>query len=84
MLARLEQAGRWALAHPADYAKVYAGLTRLPIETATDITGRAAIAQHAVTPADIAALQRVADRAQRDAILPTRVEVASIAVTGLG
>ncbi|KVM71673.1 nitrate ABC transporter substrate-binding protein [Burkholderia gladioli] len=80
VLARLEQAGRWALAHPVDYAKVYASLTRLPLDAASDITGRASIAQRAVTPADIATLQRVADRAQHDAILPARVDVAAISV----
>lgn len=80
VLARLEQAGRWALAHPADYAKVYASLTRLPLDAASDITGRASVAQRAVTPADIATLQRVADRAQHDAILPARVDVAAISV----
>ncbi|MBU9324643.1 ABC transporter substrate-binding protein [Burkholderia gladioli] len=80
VLARLEQAGRWALAHPADYAKVYASLTRLPLDAASDITGRASVAQRAVTPADIATLQRVADRAQHDAILPARVDVAAISI----
>ncbi|NIE88320.1 ABC transporter substrate-binding protein, partial [Burkholderia sp. Tr-860] len=80
VLARLEQAGSWALAHPADYAKVYASLTRLPLDAASDITGRASVAQRAVTPADIATLQRVADRAQHDAILPARVDVAAISV----
>ncbi|MEK6346407.1 MAG: ABC transporter substrate-binding protein [Burkholderia sp.] len=80
VLTRLEQAGRWALAHPADYAKVYASLTRLPPDAAADITGRASIAQRAVTADDIAVLQRVADRAQRDAILPSRVDVAAISV----
>lgn len=80
VLTRLERAGRWALAHPADYAKVYASLTRLPPDAAADITGRASIAQRAVTNDDIAVLQRVADRAQRDAILPSRVDVAAISV----
>ncbi|WP_414448810.1 ABC transporter substrate-binding protein [Burkholderia sp. 22PA0099] len=80
VLTRLEQAGRWALAHPTDYAKVYASLTRLPPDAAADITGRASIAQRAVTSDDIAVLQRVADRAQRDAILPSRVDVAAISV----
>ncbi|WP_017921704.1 ABC transporter substrate-binding protein, partial [Burkholderia gladioli] len=80
VLARLEQAGRWALAHPADYAKVYASLTRLPLDAASDITGRASVAQRAVRPDDIATLQRVADRAQHDAILPARVDVAAISV----
>ncbi|KVD74386.1 nitrate ABC transporter substrate-binding protein [Burkholderia sp. ABCPW 14] len=83
-LARLERAGRWALAHPDDYAKVYASLTRLSLDTAADITRRAALAQRAVGAADIATLQQVADRALRDAILPRRVDVASIAVQRIG
>ncbi|WP_175974955.1 ABC transporter substrate-binding protein [Burkholderia sp. BCC1047] len=80
VLARLARAGQWALAHPADYASVYASLTRLPPDAATDIARRAALAQRSLSDADIAVLQRVADRAAADAILPRRVDVASIAV----
>ena len=83
VLARLTRAGQWALAHPADYATIYASLTRLPHEAATDIARRAALAQRGVTGADIDVLQRVADRAAADAILPKRVDVASIAVRNL-
>lgn len=83
VLARLTRAGRWALANPAEYATVYASLTRLPRDAATDIARRAALAQRAVSAADIAVLQRVADRAAADAILPKRVDVASIAVRDL-
>ena len=80
MLARLARAGQWALAHPADYASVYASLTRLPPDAATDIARRAALAQRSLSGADIDVLQRVADRAAADAILPRRVDVASIAI----
>ncbi|HDR9558140.1 TPA: ABC transporter substrate-binding protein, partial [Burkholderia stabilis] len=83
VLARLARAGQWALAHPVDYASVYASLTRLPTEAATDIARRAALAQRSLTGADIDVLQRVADRAAADAILPTRVDVASIAIRNL-
>ncbi|AXK62137.1 ABC transporter substrate-binding protein [Burkholderia sp. IDO3] len=83
VLARLARAGQWALAHPADYASVYASLTRLPRDAASDIARRAALAQRALTGADIDVLQRVADRAAADAILPKRVDVASIAVRNL-
>ena len=50
---------------------------------AADIARRAALAQRGVTAADIDVLQRVADRAAVDAILPKRVDVASIAVRNL-
>ncbi|RQT03384.1 ABC transporter substrate-binding protein [Burkholderia contaminans] len=80
VLARLARAGQWALAHPADYASVYAALTRLPPDAATDIARRAALAQRSLSGADIDVLQRVADRAAADAILPRRVDVASIAI----
>ncbi|MBU9263363.1 ABC transporter substrate-binding protein [Burkholderia multivorans] len=80
VLARLTRAGQWALSHPADYASVYASLTRLPADAAADIARRAALAQRSVSRADIDVLQRVADRAAVDAILPKRVDVASIAI----
>ncbi|AOJ95869.1 ABC transporter substrate-binding protein [Burkholderia multivorans] len=80
VLARLTRAGQWALSHPADYANVYATLTRLPPDAAADIARRAALAQRSVSRADIDVLQRVADRAAADAILPKRVDVASIAI----
>ncbi|MCO8574740.1 ABC transporter substrate-binding protein [Burkholderia multivorans] len=80
VLARLTRAGQWALSHPADYASVYASLTRLPPDAAADIVRRAALAQRSVSRADIDVLQRVADRAAADAILPKRVDVASIAI----
>ncbi|WP_175893100.1 ABC transporter substrate-binding protein [Burkholderia pseudomultivorans] len=84
VLARLTRAGQWALSHPADYASVYASLTRLPPDAAADIVRRAPGAQRGLTGADIAVLQRVADRAAADAILPKRVDVASIAIRDLG
>lgn len=80
-LDRLARAGDWALANREAYAKVYAQLTRLPIEASRTITGRAAIAARPVTQADIAALQTVADRSARDGILPARVDVAAITDT---
>ncbi|HDR8909588.1 TPA: ABC transporter substrate-binding protein [Burkholderia multivorans] len=80
VLSRLTRAGQWALSHPADYASVYASLTRLPPDAAADIARRAALAQRSVSRADIDVLQRVADRAAADAILPKRVDVASIAI----
>ena len=80
-LDRLARAGDWALANREAYAKVYAQLTRLPIEASRTITGRAAIAARPVTQADLAALQTVADRSARDGILPARVDVAAITDT---
>ena len=77
-LDRLARAGEWAQAHPEDYAQVYAGLSRLPIESARAITANAAVAARPVSEEDVTALQRVADRAARDGILPQRVDVRAI------
>ena len=78
-LQRFQRAGAWAAGHPEAYAQVYATLTRLPIETARVITMRAALQQRPVSDADVAALQRVADRAFEQRILPAKVDVRAIA-----
>jgi ABC-type nitrate/sulfonate/bicarbonate transport system substrate-binding protein len=84
VLRRFQRAGDWALAHPDDYARVYASLTRLPLEAAKQITARSALRQRFVGEGDIAALQKVDDSAVRDAILPRRIDVRSIADTRIG
>lgn len=81
VLLRLQRAGEWALANPDAYAQIYSTLTRSPLDAARQITQRASLKQHFVTEADIAALQKVADRADRDAILPRRIDVRAIAET---
>jgi ABC-type nitrate/sulfonate/bicarbonate transport system substrate-binding protein len=81
VLLRFQRAGDWALANPDAYAQVYSTLTRSPLEAARQITQRASLKQHFVTEADIAALQKVADSANRDAILPRRIDVRSISET---
>lgn len=83
-LARLQRAGDWALANPDAYARIYASLTRAPLDAARRITTRASLKQHFVNDADIAALQKVADSAYRDAILPARIDVRAIADTRIG
>jgi sulfonate transport system substrate-binding protein len=83
-LQRFQRAGAWAAGHPEAYAQVYAALTRLPIETARVITIRAALQQRPVSDADIAALQRVADQAFEQRILPAKVDVRAITVQGIG
>jgi ABC-type nitrate/sulfonate/bicarbonate transport system substrate-binding protein len=80
-LQRLGRAGEWAQANAEAYAKVYAELTRLPLDTARTITARAAVAGRPVNEADIVALQAVADRSARDGILPLRVDVRAITDT---
>jgi hypothetical protein len=80
-LFEAQRAGDWALANPDAYAQIYATLTRSPLDAAKQITQRASLKQHFVTDADIAALQKVADSADRDAILPRRIDVRSIAET---
>ncbi|NPT43868.1 PhnD/SsuA/transferrin family substrate-binding protein [Paraburkholderia sp. 1N] len=81
VLLRLQRAGDWSLANPDAYAQIYSSLTRSPLDAARQITQRASLKQHFVTEADIAALQKVADSADRDAILPRRIDVRSIAET---
>ncbi|MBN3756288.1 ABC transporter substrate-binding protein [Paraburkholderia sp. Tr-20389] len=83
VLVRYQRAGDWALANPDAYAQIYATLTRSPLEAAKQITKRAALKQHFVTDADIATLQKVADRAHQDAILPRRIDVRAISETHL-
>ncbi|NIE63387.1 ABC transporter substrate-binding protein [Burkholderia sp. Ax-1719] len=84
VLLRLQRAGDWALAHPQAYAEVYSKLTRTPPDTALTITQRASLRQRFVTAADIATLQKVADVAVRDGILPRALDVASLADTHIG
>lgn len=84
VLTRYQRAGDWAVANPDAYAQIYATLTRSPLEAAKQITKRASLKQHFVTDADIAALQKVADRAHQDAILPRRIDVRAISETHLG
>ena len=83
VLVRYQRAGDWALANPDAYAQIYATLTRSPLDAARQITKRASLRQHFVTDADIAALQKVADRAHQDAILPRRIDVRAISETHL-
>ncbi len=81
VLLRLQRAGDWALANPDEYAQIYSSLTRAPLEAALKITKRSALKQRFVADSDIAALQKVADTAYRDAILPRRIDVRAIADT---
>ncbi|MFT4066188.1 ABC transporter substrate-binding protein [Paraburkholderia sp.] len=83
LLLRYQRAGDWALANPDAYAQIYATLTRSPLDAARQITRRASLKQHFVTDGDIDALQKVADRARRDAILPRRIDVRAISETHL-
>ena len=83
LLQRYQRAGDWAIANPEAYAQIYATLTRSPLDAARQITKRASLKQHFVNDGDIDALQKVADRAQRDAILPSRIDVRAISETHL-
>ncbi|MGF6934756.1 sulfonate transport system substrate-binding protein [Paraburkholderia sp. UCT70] len=83
LLLRYQRAGDWAIANPEAYAQIYATLTRSPFDAARKITKRASLKQHFVNDSDIDALQKVADRAQRDAILPGRIDVRAISETHL-
>lgn len=81
VLLRFQRAGEWALANPQAYAQVYADLTRTPPEAALKITQRSALKLRFVSAADIDALQKVADVALRDGILPRRIDVRAISDT---
>jgi sulfonate transport system substrate-binding protein len=83
VLRRYQRAGDWATANPDAYAQIYATLTRSPLDAAKQITQRASLKQHFVTDADIEALQKVADRARVEEILPRRIDVRAIAETHL-
>jgi sulfonate transport system substrate-binding protein len=83
-LQRFQRAGAWAAGHPEAYAQVYATLTRLPIEAARVITVRSALRQRPVSDADIATLQKVADQAFEERILPAKVDVRAITAQGIG
>lgn len=84
VLLRYQRAGDWAVANADAYAQIYATLTRSPLDAAKQITKRASLKQHFVSDADIAALQKVADAAYRDAILPRRIDVRAISDTTIG
>jgi len=75
---RLAKARAWALAHKAAYNQVYAQLTRLPPADAEKITARISHGIRAVTPEDIARVQKVSDLFSELKILPNRVDVAAI------
>ena len=81
VLQRLQRAGDWAVANLDAYAHVYASLPRLTLDAAKTITARSALKQRFVADNDIVALQRVADIAFRDAILPRRIDVRAISDT---
>jgi ABC-type nitrate/sulfonate/bicarbonate transport system substrate-binding protein len=83
-LRRFQRAGAWAVEHPEAYAQVYASVTRLPVETSRVITARSALRQRPVSDEDIAALQKVADRAFGQLMLPARVDVRAVALQGIG
>ncbi|WP_295460338.1 ABC transporter substrate-binding protein [uncultured Pseudomonas sp.] len=70
-------AGR--LAHPQDYARVYAELTRLPEGAAAAISTRTSRGLRPVQPTDVAAVQKVADLFSELRVLPKPVDVAALA-----
>ncbi|MGW1445120.1 ABC transporter substrate-binding protein [Serratia rhizosphaerae] len=72
---RVARARQWAIDHPEEYARVYAQLTRLPLETARHIAGRTSKGAHSVNQQDIHVLQPVADLFYQLKILPNRVTV---------
>ncbi|KTS71327.1 nitrate ABC transporter substrate-binding protein [Pseudomonas oryzihabitans] len=76
---RLAQARAWAVAHPQDYARIYAELTRLPEGAAAAISARTSHGLRPVQPTDVAAVQKVADLFSQLQVLPKPVDVAALA-----
>ncbi|WP_321857886.1 ABC transporter substrate-binding protein [Paraburkholderia tropica] len=84
VLVRIQHAGQWALANPQAYARVYGTLTRTPDTAALTITQRSALRLRFVTGDDVTTLQRVADKAVDDGILPRRIDVRAVSDTQIG
>ncbi|MEI7290796.1 ABC transporter substrate-binding protein [Paraburkholderia tropica] len=84
VLVRIQHAGQWALANPQVYARVYGTLTRTPDTAALTITQRSALRLRFVTGDDVTTLQRVADKAVDDGILPRRIDVRAVSDTQIG
>ncbi len=76
---RLAQARAWAVAHPQDYARIYAELTRLPEGAAAAISARTSHGLRPVQPTDVATVQKVADLFSQLQVLPKPVDVAALA-----
>lgn len=75
---RVAKARQWALDNPEEYAKVYARLTRLPLDTARRIASRTSKGVHSVSQQDIDRLQPVADLFYQLKILPNPVQVSAL------
>ncbi|MBB3102192.1 ABC transporter substrate-binding protein [Azomonas macrocytogenes] len=78
VVRRFAQARQWAIEHPQEYAKVYAELTHLPLDTAAFITQRASRGLRPVTAEDIEKVQKVADLFHEVEVLPQHVDVQAI------
>lgn len=83
VVRRFAKARQWALEHPQEYAKVYAELTRLPLETAALITGRSSKGLRPVSAADLDTVQKVADLFHEEKVLPKPVDVRALADSSL-
>lgn len=75
---RFIKARSWALAHPEEYAKVYASLTGLSEEDALWIAARSSHGMRPVEPGDIEQLQQISDLFSALDILPHPVDAQTL------
>lgn len=75
---RLGQAREWGLAHPQEYNRIYAELTRLSPQASSAITARISHGIRPVSDDDVAKVQKVSDLFSSLNILPEKVNVAAI------
>ncbi|MFC0710252.1 ABC transporter substrate-binding protein [Azorhizophilus paspali] len=83
VVRRFAKARQWAIDHPREYARVYAELTHLPLETAALIAGRSSKGLRPVSAADLDTMQQVADLFHEEKILPKPVDVRALADSSL-
>ncbi len=83
MFGRLRQASRWAQAHPADYARIFAKQTKIDPKLAALVVERQNPLLIPPDEAVIRPLQRTVDRFFADGELPAHVDVASIVDAGI-
>lgn len=72
------RANEWSKAHPEDYAQIFSKRTGMPIAVARVVVSRENPTLAAPSPADVAALQKVADSFLSFGVLPARVDMAAV------
>jgi len=83
VMGRLQQSSRWAQAHEADYARIFAHNTKADITLAKLVVERQNPLLVPVDASVILPLQRIVDRFYADGGLPAHVDVAAIVDPGI-